>query len=164
MSALTLTWGAHIVALIFAVGALTCALATANARSLFAMCMCSASCHACAAVTLMALGVGDAALALALFGAALAPVLMLAGLLLSARAAKSYKRGPVLFAGIAAAGAGAAMLWASPELGSISPSLLQMHGAVAPWIAALLFVAALGCVGALGYGERGPFEPLGRRS
>lgn len=163
MSALALDWGAHVLALVFALGAFVCALATAMARSLFAMCMSLASAHACAAVAVMGLGAGDAALMLALYGAGFAPVLVLAGLLLSARATKTYKRAPVLLAGVAATAAGAAMLWAAPELSAASPHLLHASGAVAPWMAALLFVAALGCVGLLGYGERGAFEPQGRR-
>jgi len=150
-------------ALTFSAGALACALATAMSRSLFAMCMSLASAHACAAVAIMSLGASDGALTLALFGAGLAPFLMLAGLLLSARAAKVYKRGPVVLAAVTASAAGVAMLWAAPELGATSAPMMHAHGAIGPWLAALLFVAAMGCVGLLGYGERGPFEPVGQK-
>lgn len=160
MTALTLVWGGHILALIFLAGALACALAAAMSRSLFAMCMSLASAHACAAVALLALDASDAALTVALFGAGLAPVLILAGVLLSARASKAYKRGPVLVAAVTAAAAGVAIVWASPELQAVAAPVAISHGAVGPWIAVLLFVAAIGCVGLLGYGERGSFEPV----
>jgi hypothetical protein len=158
MNALALEWGVHVLALVFLAGALACALATAMSRSLFAMCMSLASAHACAAVVLMSFGAGDASLTLAVFGAGFAPVLILAGLLLSSRAAKTYKRGPVLLAAVSAALAGVAMLWATPELGATAATVGRTYGATGPWLAALMFVTAIGCVGLLGYGERGPFE------
>lgn len=163
MSALIMQWGENFIALSFVAGAAACALAAAMSRSLFAMCMALASAHACAAVAVLARGASDAALSLALFGAGLAPVLMLAALLLSARATKAFKRGPVWLGGASAAAAGVAILWAAPEVRATAPPAAFAHGAAGPWIAALLFVAAIGCVGALGYGERGAFEPPERK-
>lgn len=162
MNAQMLEWGAHILALAFLAGTLACALAATMSRSLFAMCMSLASAHACAAVAVMAFGSGDTALTLAVYGAGLSPVLILAGLLLSARAAKAFSRGPVWLAAITASAAGAAMLWSAPEL-SAAAAPEQTTDAIALWLAVLLFVAATGCVGLLGHGERGSFDPPGAR-
>ena len=115
------------------------------------------------AVAVLSLGGGDAALTLALFGAGLSPVLILAGVLLSAKAAKSYKRGPIFLAGGAAAAAGLAMLWPTSELGATVTPTISAQGAIGPWLAALLFATAIGCAGLLGYGERGPFESAGAK-
>ncbi|HRP10715.1 MAG TPA: hypothetical protein PLK37_06755 [Terricaulis sp.] len=146
----------HALALLLALAAIGAALIALSVRALFATCMALAAVSACAAVALMALGAGEGALALALFGAGLAPVLMLAGVLLSARAAKAMKHGPIWFSAVAAGAVGAAIVWAAPELAR-APAAPALSGAAAPWLALLLFVAALGVVALLGFGERGPF-------
>jgi hypothetical protein len=112
---------------------------------------------ACAAVALVAVGAGEGALALALFGGALAPAMMLAAVLLSARNAKALKNGPIWLSAIAALVAGAAILWAAPELAAAPPAQ-PLASAAAPWIAAVIFAATLGVVALLGFGERGPFS------
>jgi hypothetical protein len=144
-------------AILFALGAIAAALAALSVRSLFAMGMGLTAMSACAAAALLAMGVGEGALALALFGAALAPVLIMAGLLLSARAAKALKHGPIWFSGAAAAGAAAVIVAASPEL-TAAPPMPALQGAAAPWLAGAVLVGALGVVALLGFGERGPFS------
>jgi hypothetical protein len=148
---------AQTLAFAFALAAIAAALTALSVRSLFAMCMGLAGAGACAAIALLALGAGEGALAMALFGAALAPVLMLAGVLLSARTAKALKHGPIWFSAVAASAAGAAIVWAAPEL-AVAPAPPALSGAAAPWLAALVFVAVLGVVALLGFGERGPFS------
>ncbi len=148
---------AQALALVFTLAAIAAALTALSVRALFATAMGLAGACACAAVALTALGAGEAALALALFGAALAPVLMLGGVLLSARAAKALNHGPIWFTAIAAAATAVAVAWGAPELAAAPPSR-GLDGAAAPWLAALVFVAALGVVALLGFGERGPFS------
>jgi hypothetical protein len=128
------------------------------ARSLFVMSVAVAAMSAVGAAAMLALGYGAAGVALALFGAALAPVLLLAGVLLSARAAKPpVRRTPwlTLACGVFAAGA---ILWSAPEFAAASRPLYAPTGSHALWLAALVFVAAAACAGLLGYGERGVLE------
>lgn len=148
---------AEILALVFALAAIAAAFAALSVRALFATAMGVAGACACAAVALLALGAGEGALALALFGAALAPVLMLGGVLLSARASKALKHGPIWFTAIAAAVTAAVVVWGAPELAA-APAPHMLDGAAGPWLAALVFVSALGVIALLGFGERGPFS------
>jgi hypothetical protein len=148
---------AQALAVVFALGAIGAALAALSLRSLFAMCVGLAGASACAAVALVGVGAGEGALALALFGGALAPAMMLAAVLLSARTAKALKNGPIWLSAIAALVAGAAILWAAPELAAAPPAQ-PLASAAAPWIAAVIFAATLGVVALLGFGERGPFS------
>lgn len=140
------------------VGALAAvALAMLAARSLFAVSVMAAALAALAAAVLMSAGGGDGAIALAAFGVGLAPVLVLAGVLLSARAVKSGKRRLPLLHVLAMAGGVAAIAAIAPELTADAPVLRAVPGS-GVWLAALVFVAAVACIGLLGYGERGVLE------
>ena len=136
---------AQALAAVFALAAALAALAALQVRALFATAMGVAGASACAAAALLALGAGEGALALALFGAALAPVMLLAGVLLSARTAKALPRTPIWFGAGAAALLGALVLWAAPELAA-APAPAAPETAVGAWIAAIIFVAGLGVV------------------
>lgn len=146
-------------ALALGVGVLTAALAAATARSLFSMCMHLAAAGALGAATLAALGAGDLGLGQALLLAGLAPVILLASMLLSTRAAKPRREGwPWLTIAAACAAAGA-MLWASLELGTAALTHAPTgEPAVAAWLAPLVFVAVVSAVGLLGFAERGALQ------
>jgi len=146
-------------ATLFLLGALACALGAVTARALFAACMAVAATCACAAVAVLARGADDAALALAFFGVGLAPVLVLGVLLLSARAVKPRKGGPVLGVLVAALFVLGAVAWLAPELITPRPAPV-VEPSAAFWLAPLVFVAAIGVIGLLGYGERGAFARL----
>ncbi|MBC7768119.1 MAG: hypothetical protein H7124_04980 [Phycisphaerales bacterium] len=146
----------HLFALVLLCAAFAAALAALTARSLFAMCMHLAGFGALAAATLLSLGSGDAALSVALSVGAWAPLLLLAGMLLSARAAKAMNKNAPWPSLLAAAFAGGAMLMAAPDIGP----LLPVEAAPATigagfWLAPLMLATAAACVGLLGYGERG---------
>jgi hypothetical protein len=145
-----LPWVA-IVAMLLGVGA---AIAVLAARSLFSACIGLAALCACASAALLGLGYADGALALAAFGVGIAPVVLLAGLLLTGRAVKPRARGRPWISIIAAACAATAMLWAAPTLGIAEP-IAAPRGGVPLALAALVFVAVAACVALLGYGERG---------
>jgi hypothetical protein len=141
-------------------GVAVIAAAMLSARTMFVMCVALAAMAALGAAALAALDAGEAAIALAAFGVGIAPVLMLSGVLLSARAAKRAKGGlPVISAIAIGAGVMMAVLVA-PELGAAPQSLAPMApGGV--WLAVLVFVAAAGCAALLGYSERGVLERRG---
>jgi len=110
----------------------------------------------CAAAAVMLLRGGDGALAFAVFAAAWAPVLLLAAMLLSVRSAKTGRAKlpwPSLLGAFIAA---LALWWPLLELRSavaVTPS--QPVAALSFWLAPVVCVAAVVCLGALGYGERG---------
>jgi hypothetical protein len=99
----------------------------------------------------------DAALATALSGVGLAPLLYLGAIVLSGRSARSYPRGSYLLTGVAC------FVLAVAIVASLSGFLAASDNAVAfpqpPGVSALLgvvvFVGVLVGVGLLGYGERG---------
>ncbi len=158
MSAAMLAQAAHWLAAPLLAAALAAGLGVIMARSLFAMCMCLAAAGASAAAAAALLEAGEGALALALVTAAWAPLLLLAAMLLSARAAKPLRRGRPYLSFVAAAATAGAVLWAAPELDAPARAA---HGAAAPlgvWPAMLLFVTGAACVGLLGYGERGVLQ------
>lgn len=134
--------------------ALAVAVAVLTARSLFSVAIGLAALSACMSGALASLGYGDGAVALALFGGAIAPVLFLAGVLLSSRAAKPRKRGAPWLSIIAGGLAAAAMVWTAPSLGA-GEAIATGHGGAPIALAALVFVAVAACVALLGYGERG---------
>ncbi len=141
-------------------GVLAAALGAALARSLFAMTMSMAVAAALGAAAVLAMGAAGAALALALFGLGLLPLILMAVLLLSASTAKP-RRGAPPWATIAGALVAvmlliACLFLAAPQL-NVLASTMKL-GAIGPWLAGLLLVAAAICVGLLGYGERGAFE------
>jgi hypothetical protein len=140
------------VALVAGVAAIAAAMLAA--RTIFVMCMAFAAMAASASAALAAMDAGGAALALAAFGVGVAPVLMLSGVLLSARTAKRSARGIPLISALAI---GAGVLIAV----LISPDLAVAPRAIAPmapgglWLAGLVFVTTGACAALLGYGERG---------
>ena len=167
MTAPLIAGAVHGGALVLMLSALACACGAATARSLFAMCMYASAAAALIGATMLALGAGAAALGVALFGVGLAPVLVLAALLLSARAVKSGRRGMAWLTITAAVAAVGVIVWASPELSQARPALLAATASTQPAPLAFLFLAAFAAViGVLGYGERGVLErafEFGRR-
>jgi|CXWL01.1.fsa_nt_gi hypothetical protein len=138
------------------------AIGAAMARSLFSLTMFVAAAGALAAAALVALGAGEAGLAQALFGLGLAPMVLLACLLLSTRAAKPRRHGMPWLTIAAALGAVGAAIWALPELGAIpAPPIRAMARFDLPLmasLAALVFVAVAGAASLLAYGERGALQ------
>jgi hypothetical protein len=145
------------VGLVLIAGAGVAAMSTLGARSLVGM---GLALSAMAAMGAAALGVygGDGVIALAAFGVGLAPLLLMSGLLLSTRVAKTRAGGTMLML-IAAAGGAVMVAIAAPELAR-APATPSDGEPIGLWIAALVFVTAITCAGLLGYGERGV---LGRR-
>lgn len=158
MTTLAVASAAEFGALALMAAALACACGAATARSLFAMCMYVAAAAALASATMLALGAGSAALGVALFGVGLAPVMVLAALLLSARAVKPKRRGLAWVTIAAAIAVAGAMLWASPELAHTRPAPIVPELNVSALLALLLFPAIAAVVALLGYGERGALE------
>ncbi len=147
--------GAHWFASAFLAAALAAGFGVVMARSLLAMCVYLAAAGAAVAASVALLGRGDGALALVLFAVGWAPLLLLAAMLLSARSVKGGRRGrPWLSIGTGAAILGA-ILWAVRELDGSEVNFAGAATQLGVWPAALIFVAAAGCVGLLGYGERG---------
>ncbi|QGZ95609.1 hypothetical protein [Terricaulis silvestris] len=138
--------------------AIAAAIAVVNARSLFVMSLSIAATSAVAAATVLALRGGDGALALAAFGVGLAPIILLAGVLLSARVTKAPARGVALLSAIGVAGAVAVVLYIAQDLPNARPQAIESGDAPSLWLGALLFVVAIGCAGLLGYGERGVLD------
>lgn len=144
-------------------GVLASAIGAAAARSLFSVSMFVAVAGALAAAALVAVGAGEAALTQALFGVGVAPVVLLASLLLSTRAAKPRRDGRPWLTIIAAVAATAAVLWVLPELGPAPTAAPTRPGGafdlgVTAWLAVLGFTAVAGAVALLGYGERGALQ------
>lgn len=150
----------HWLAFALIAAALVAACGAALARSLFSMAAFLFVTAALASAALLALNAGGA-LDLALFGVGLAPALVLALLLLSTRAAKPRRRAPWLTIAAASA-AGVAVLAAARDFTSAVPQIATPPGALAPWLAPMLFCAAATCVGLLGFGERGALEKQSR--
>lgn len=151
-----------VIALALCACVLAAAIGAATARSLFSLSMFAAAAGALAAAALVAMGAGEAALPQALFGVGLAPVVLLACLLLSTRAAKPRRQGRPWLTITAAAAAAGAVLWAAPELGV--PASTPIRDAarfdlpLTASLAALMFVAVAGAVALLAYGERGALQ------
>ncbi len=153
--------GLQWLALAFLCATAVTAVAALMARSLVAMCMYLAAAGVLAAAAMLALGAGDGALTLALFLAAWAPLLLLAAMLLTARATRAKRRGWPWFSLSAAIAAAAGVLFAVPDLGGAAAPAAANPGAIGAWLAPLLLAAAAACVGMLGYGERGALQHAG---
>jgi hypothetical protein len=145
-----LSWLA-VAAMLLGAGA---AVAVLWARSLFSACLGLAALCACAAAALLALGYGDGALAIGLLGGAVAPVLLLGGVLLASRSVKSRARRLPWPSIVPAALAGLAMVWAAPTL-DLQQTIQAPRGGASIAMVALVFTAVAACVALLGYGERG---------
>lgn len=145
-------------AAVFVLVAIAAAIAVVNARSLFVMSVAIAATSAVAAAAVLALRGGDGALALAAVGVGLAPVVLLAGVLLSARVTKAPARGVAVLSAFGVAGAVAVALYVAQDLPHARPQAIASGDAASVWLAALVFVVAIGCAAILGYGERGVLE------
>lgn len=145
-------------ALALIVAVIAAAFAALSARSLLALCLALAAAGAMAAAALLALGAGDAALATAIVVAAWGPVLLLGAVLLSVRSAKSFGSSAPWLSLLAAALAGGAIVFAVPDFGPPMPRTQAAPDAIGFWLAPLLLVVGAGCVGILGYGERGALQ------
>jgi hypothetical protein len=142
----------HWLALALIAAAMTGAFGAIFARSLIAACLYLVATGTAISAALMLLGAHEGALALALVAAAWAPVLLLAAMLLSARAAKSSRAGWLAaLAGVAVTGL---IWWPLAELETPARAAIA-SGAQSFWIAPLLLVAGVACFGLLGFGERG---------
>lgn len=156
-------------ALAFALGLLAIAAAwlAATARSLFAALMGLIAAGGFVAAALLCFGLGDAALAQALAGAGVAPAVLLAALLLSARAVKPAPRTRLILNAVAAVLVAAAIGWAAfslPDRAALEWSGPARRAApVSAMLAPLAMAAAMACLVLLGFGERGalhhPPEP-----
>lgn len=141
-------------AAVLALGAGVMAVAALRARSLFVTAGCVAGVAALAAGGVVLLGGGDGALALAAFGVGVAPVIVLGGVLLSARTAKTTGGGAWVSAIAVVSGVGAAVA-IMPELGAPTSLPSAPSAPITLWLGALVFTCAAACVVVLGYGERG---------
>ena len=142
----------------FAVLAIVAAGGVVTARAHFATCLLIAATSAMAALALLCFGAGGAALAVALVGVGLVPVLMLGGVLLSARAIRGGKGGSPRFVTVAVAAVAVALIWATQDVVPPTAPLATPVG-IGFWLTALVFVTGLVCAGLLGYGERGALAP-----
>lgn len=144
-----------LVALGLLAAALVAALGAVASRSLFVACMYLAATGAAVATAVALLGAGNGALAVSLIAAGWAPVLLLAAVLLSARAAKGAGQRFPWVSLVIAAGAVVAVWWPLSELSAQSLAETQAPINVAFWLAPLALAAAIGTAAILGYGERG---------
>jgi hypothetical protein len=142
-----------LLALALLLASLIAAVGAVTSRSLFATCLYLTSAGAAVATVILLLGAGNGALAVALVAAAWAPVLLLAAMLLSARAAKDGRLGVPWLSLVLGTAALAAVWWPLNEVSA--PSAAQAPVEVAFWLAPLLFAIAAGVAAVLGYGERG---------
>ncbi len=136
--------------------AVASAIGAVAARSLFVTCMHLVTTGVSVAAAVLLLQAGEGGLALALFAAAWAPVLLLAVTLLSTRATRAERRGAPIVSIVGASLAACAIWWPLFELAAVAPTGIphEFHG-LAFWLAPIVLVAGAGCVGVLGYGERG---------
>lgn len=132
------------------------AIGALAARSLFVTCMHVLTVGVSVAAATLLLRGGDGGLALALFATAWAPVLLMAAMLLSARATKAARARLPWLSILGAVVVAGAIWWPLMELSTAAP-VLPVHAldGLSFWLAPVLLVAAAGCVGVLGYGERG---------
>ncbi|MEQ1489370.1 MAG: hypothetical protein ABL932_02360 [Terricaulis sp.] len=147
-----------------AVALLGVAIATAIgamlARSLFVTALHVTVTGVAVATAVLLLRADDGGLALALFAAGWAPVLLMAAMLLSARATKAPQPRRFPWLGLAAAALAAVTIWWPLfELVAAAPVAIgnELAG-LSFWLMPLMLVAGAACVGVLGFGERGPLR------
>lgn len=139
--------------------AMVCVAAVAGAgalmaRAVFVMFAQLVVCAAAAGAALLLLGSGDGALAIVLFGAGWAPLLLLAAMLLSGRAAKRTRRRPWASLGVVAIAAGA-VVWGARDLAAQAAPIAAAAPGSTFWMAPLIVVCAVAVIALLGFGERG---------
>ncbi len=143
-------------ALALMVVAIASAIGALAARSLFVACMHVLTVGVSVAAAALLLRGGDGGLALALFATAWAPVLLMAAMLLSARASKSARLRLPWLSVLGAAVAAGAIWWPLLELSAAAPvTPADALKGLSFWLAPVLLVTGAACVGVLGYGERG---------
>ena len=126
------------------------------ARSLFVTCMHVLTAGVSVAAAVLLLRSGQGGLALALFAAAWAPVLLMAAMSLSARATKGGARRLHWLSFLGAAVAVGAIWWPLAELLSAPPVTIRSElGGLGFWLTPVVLVVGAACAGILGYGERG---------
>jgi len=139
--------------------AIASAIGAVGARSLFVTCMHIVCAGVSVAAALLLVRGGAGGLALALFAAAWAPVLLLAAMLLSGRSVKAQRARLPWISLAGAAVAACALWWPLLELrGAAAVQMAPLVEALSFWLAPIAFVAVATCLGALGYGERGALE------
>ena len=163
MNDATIALGFYILTLALMVAVIAAALGALLARSLFMMCVCLVAAGAVATAVVLALGAPGAALALAIVATGWAPLLLLGGVLLSARATKGGRDDPPWLSIVVGAAVASAIVWAGADIGASIAAPLAAAPSIGFWIAPLVLVAAGGCVGLLGFGERGVLETLPNR-
>ena len=146
-------------AVLLTAGAMAIAIAVLSARSLFVMSIALSAMAGLAAGSLLALGGGDGALTLVLAGAGLAPILLLAGVLLSARAAKAQQHGVLWLCVGAVVLAMAGVIAIAPEVLRAPALAPRADASVSVWLAGLMACVATAAVALLGYDERGALQP-----
>jgi hypothetical protein len=146
-----------LVALVLLGVVLALAVTALTARALFVTAVCCMLIAAAAAAAVLAGGGILPAIALLVFGAGLAPLWFLGGVLLSGAAVKARRRGPPWLTMLAALATAAIIVAVSPELGTTRPAATQNIG-IAALLAALMFVTAIVVTALLGYGERGALD------
>lgn len=140
--------------------AIATAIGAVLARSLFVTCVHVTVTGVAVAAAVLLLGADDGGVALALFAAAWAPVLLMAAMLLSVRATKTAQvRAFPWLSLLGAAAAAVAIWWPLLELAAAPAAIQGELAGLSFWLAPLLLVAGAGCVGVLGFGERGALRP-----
>jgi hypothetical protein len=145
----------HWLALALLSVAIAASFGAISARSLFVTAMHLVAAAVSVAAIVLLLGAGEGALGVALLAAAWAPVLLLAAMLLSTRAAKPAHVGSALVGWLGAALTLPLVWWPLSELGAQAQSALPAMVGMSFWLAPLLLVLAAVCLALLGYGERG---------
>lgn len=138
--------------------AIAAAVGAIASRSLFVMCVHVATAGVSVAAAGLLLRGGQGGLALALFAATWAPVLLMAAMLLGARSAKGAQRRTPWLSWIGAAFATGAIWWPLLELRGAAPEMgAHALAGLGFWLAPIALAAGAACVGVLGYGERGAY-------
>jgi hypothetical protein len=159
MNEAALAEGAQWLAVVLCFAALAAGAAAVAARTLLAACLYVCAAAASMAASVVALGDSDAALALVIVGAGWAPVVLLAGVTLSSRVAKSARKGAPWISAAAAALTAAAIVWAAHgRVGDASTAAAQADAPLNIWFALLALAAGAACIALLGYGERGAIQ------
>lgn len=162
MDAAVVALGPTLGVTILILAGLVVTIALARARALFAAVMYFAVAAAVVAAALAVRGYGLAALACAVLGIGLGSSLLLGVVLLTSRSVKP-RRAAFAWATVAAACVALmGLFWLLPAIAPQGPSIAVAAPAINPWLAALGFGSAIGCVGMLGFGERGAFDLLRR--
>jgi hypothetical protein len=138
--------------------AIAAAIGAVTSRSLFVMCVQTVTAGVSVAAAVLLTRAGDGGLALALFAAAWAPVLLMAAMLLSVRSTKPAQRGLPWLSVLGVICATCATWWPLLDLAQATPVVVQhaLRG-LGFWLTPIMLAAGAACVGIAGYGDRGAF-------